>query len=280
MPGLSTRQKIAIATLASRLVRAARSLVGLPSRGEFTRRGIRWDLDLKEGIDFAIWLFGRFEPDAFSAYHARLKPGDIVLDIGANIGGHALPFAQCVSPTGRVLAFEPTVYAFKKLNHQRELNPEFGKLIDARQTLLMDSESAAIPETIASAWPLEPQEGLHPDHLGRMESTAGAQAATLDTLVANEPRIDFIKLDVDGHELAVLRGARVTLARCKPPILIELCPQVCIEHGHTFADLVHEILSAGYRFERFDGRALPSDPAELERLIPAKGGLNVFALPS
>ena len=280
MPGLSTSQKIAIATLASRLVRGTRSLFGLPEKAIFTRGGIRWELDLKEGIDFAIWLFGHFEPDAYAAYKARLQPGDVVLDIGANIGGHALPLAQCVAPTGKVLAFEPTIYAFGKLNRHRELNPELGKLIFARQTLLMDSPAAAVPATIASAWPLEAQEGLHPDHLGRMESTTGAQAATLDELVADEPRIDFIKLDVDGHELAVLKGARATLARCQPPILIELCPQVCVEHGHTFADLVQEITSAGYRFEAFNGRALPSDPAALEALIPEKGGLNVLALPA
>ena len=280
MPGLSTKQKIAIATCASRVVRGGRSLFGKSSSGAFTRHGIRWDLDLTEGIDFAIWLFGHFEPDAYAAYRKRLKPGDVVLDIGANIGAHTLPLAQCVAPNGRVLAFEPTVYAFKKLQRHRELNPELGRIIHAQQLLLMDSPAAAVPATIASAWPLEQTDGLHPDHAGRPESTAGARAAMLDEIVRDEPRIDFIKLDVDGHELAVLRGARATLARCKPPILIELCPQVCVEHHHTFADLVGELTGAGYRLERFDGRALPNDADALERLIPQKGGLNAMALPA
>ena len=279
MPGLSTKQKIAIATCASRIVRSGRRLFGRSSSGGFTRHGIRWELDLKEGIDFAIWLFGHFEPDAYAAYRKRLKPGDVVLDIGANIGAHALPLAQCVAPTGKVLAFEPTVYAFKKLQRHCELNPGLGRIIHAQQLLLMDSSAATVPATIASAWPLEQTDGLHPDHLGRPESTAGARAVMLDEIVRDEPRIDFIKLDVDGHELAVLRGARATLVRCKPPILIELCPQVCVEHHHTFADLVGELTGAGYRFVRFDCRALPGDPGELERLIPPKGGLNAMALP-
>ena len=280
MPGLSTKQKIAIATCASRVVRSGRRIFGKASSGGFTRHGIRWELDLREGIDFAIWLFGHFEPDAYAAYRKRLKPDDVVLDIGANIGAHALPLAQCVAPGGKVLAFEPTVYAFKKLQRHRELNPELGKVLHAQQILLMDSPTAAVPATIASAWPLEETDGLHPDHFGRPESTAGARAAMLDEIVRDEPRIDFIKLDVDGHELAVLRGARATLARCKPPILIELCPQVCVEHHHTFAELVGELTGAGYRFERFDGRALPNDPDALERLIPPKGGLNAMALPA
>ena len=178
MPGLSTKQKIAIATCASRVVRSGRRIFGKASSGGFTRHGIRWELDLREGIDFAIWLFGHFEPDAYAAYRKRLKPGDVVLDIGANIGAHALPLAQCVAPGGKVLAFEPTVYAFKKLQRHRELNPELGKVLHAQQLLLMDSPTAAVPATIASAWPLEETDGLHPDHFGRPESTAGGRESS------------------------------------------------------------------------------------------------------
>ena len=88
-----------------------------------------------------------------------------------------------------------------------------------------------------------------------------------------------MKLDVDGHELSVLRGATNTLRASRPVILIELCPHVCVEHGYPFSDLVQCITGLGYRFETFNGRALPDDTASLEKLIPAKGGINVLALP-
>jgi FkbM family methyltransferase len=238
-------------------------------------------LDLDEGVDFSVYLLGSFEPDAVRCYEKRLKPGDVVLDIGANIGAHTLHFARAVGPAGRVLAFEPTAYAHGKLRANLALNPELEPRVMLRQTLLMDSADAAVPETICSGWPLVQDEGLHPEHLGKPHSTAGARTATLDATfaAAGVDRIDFVKLDVDGHELAVLKGATATLRTLHPPILIELCPHVCEEHGYTFSELVQCLTDLGYRFESFQGRALPDDPAALEALIPAKGGINVLAVP-
>ncbi|GDX09532.1 hypothetical protein LBMAG57_13040 [Verrucomicrobiota bacterium] len=278
---LSTRQKIFIAKCAHRFVKAWRRLRGLPSKAEFTRGGLRWMLDLNEGIDFSIFLLGSFEPDAVRCYEARLRPGDVAIDIGANIGAHTLHLARVVGPEGKVLAFEPTAYAHAKLRANLALNPELVPRVTLRQLLLMDTPGAAVPETICSGWPLTKEEGLHPEHLGMPHTTAGAGASTLDEAVeaAGVGRIAFVKLDVDGHELSVLRGATKTLRASRPVILIELCPHVCVEHGYPFSDLVQCITGLGYRFETFNGRALPDDPAALEKLIPAKGGINVLALP-
>ncbi len=278
---LSTRQKIFIAKVAHRFVKAWRKLRGLPTQAEFTRGGLRWLLDLNEGIDFSIFLLGSFEPDAVRCYESLLKPGDVAIDIGANIGAHTLHLARVVGPQGKVLAFEPTAYAHTKLRANLALNPELVPRVSLRQLLLMESSDAAVPETICSSWPLGKEEGLHPDHLGKPHTTEGAGSSTLDAAVeaAGVGRIAFVKLDVDGHELSVLRGATKTLATSRPPILIELCPQVCVEHGYPFSELVQCITGLGYRFETFKGRALPDDPAALEKLIPAKGGINVLAIP-
>jgi FkbM family methyltransferase len=277
---LSTRQKIFIARLAHGFVKGWRRLRGAPARAEFTRGGLRWMLDLDEGVDFSIYLLGSFEPDAVRCYEKRLKPGDIVLDIGANIGAHTLQFARLVGPSGRVLAFEPTAYAHGKLRANLALNPDLVPRVTLMQSLLMDRADAPVPEAICSGWPLVHDEGLHPDHLGKPHSTEGARSTTLDAAVtaAGLDRIAFVKLDVDGHELAVLKGATETLRRFRPPILIELCPQVCVEHGYPFSTLVRCLADLGYRFESFQGRALPDDPAALEALIPAKGGINVLAV--
>lgn len=277
---LNTRQKIAVAKLAHRAVKLARRACGLPMRAPFQRGGLTWQLDLNEGIDFSIFLFGAFEPDAVRCYQALLRPGDIALDIGANIGAHTLPLASAVGPTGRVFAFEPTAYAFAKLHANVALNPALKARVQATQTLLGETAGAAVPYAICSGWPLEAGENLHPEHLGEPHSTAGATAATLDEILADVPRVDFIKLDVDGHELAILRGARQLLARFHPPILIELCPHVCTEHGYPFSDLIEELTGAGYRFQQFDGTALPAATAALEKHVPRNGSINVLAVHS
>ena len=278
---LSTQKKIALARVANRCVKFGRRLFGLPMRAEFKRGGVRWILDLNEGIDFSIFLLGSFEPDAVRCFEKRLKPGDTVLDVGANIGAHTLRLAQIVGPTGKVFAFEPTAYACAKLRANLALNPDLAPRVVLRQLLLADKPGSAVPESICSGWPLIHESGLHPDHLGKPHSTEGASSSTLDEAVAGAgvESVAFIKLDVDGHELSVLRGATETLRKWRPGIMVELCPQVCSEHGYRFADLIACFSGLGYRFESFDGRALPDDPAALEKLIPTKGGINVLALP-
>lgn len=273
----NTRQKIALAKLAHRAVKLYRQIRGLPMRARFVRSRLNWELDLKEGIDFSIFLFGAFEPDAVRCYETRVPAGGVAIDIGANVGAHTLPLARAVGPSGRVFAFEPTVFAFEKLKANLALNPELQGRVQARQMLLGDTPGGAVPEAICSGWPLEAGENLHPEHLGEPHSTAGATSATLDEALAGVDRVDFIKLDVDGHELSVLRGARGILERFHPPILIELCPHVCVEHGYPFSDLVEVLTNAGYRFAHFDGAPLPSEPAALEKHIPKNGSINVLA---
>src|SRR5665647_3509078 len=121
---LTTKQKVAIASAAQAIVMAARSFTGSGAFAKVTRRGLRWNLDLREGIDFSIWLFGAFEVGTVRAYEKLIKPGNIVLDIGANIGAHVLHLARAVGPQGKLYAFEPTDYAFDKLNKNIAENPE------------------------------------------------------------------------------------------------------------------------------------------------------------
>lgn len=278
MATLSTLQKISLAKAAHRGVKLYRRGRGLPMQARFMRGGITWELNLNEGIDFSIYLLGAFEAEAVRFYRKRLKPGDVVIDIGANIGAHTLPIAAAVSPGGRVHAFEPTAYAFGKLGANLSLNPELESLVTTTQVLLGNG-AAEVPEEIYAGWPLEFGRNLHPGHGGEPHSTAGASSGTLDDLLSPLDRVDFIKIDVDGHEAPVLQGAGEVLEQFRPPILIELCPHVCVIHGYSFAALVHLLTDAGYRFEDLEGKPLPSDPGALEQLIPRKGAINALAIP-
>ena len=115
---MNTRRKLAIAGLISGIVRTTRGLIGKADVGVFRRGDIVWELDLSEGIDFAIYLRGGFEPETLREYRRIVQAGFVALDIGANIGSHTLPLAQLVGPSGRVYSFEPTDYAFAKQRTQ------------------------------------------------------------------------------------------------------------------------------------------------------------------
>src|SRR5215831_5617211 len=134
---LSTRTKIVVARAMAAPVRFARRLVGRGAETDVARRGIRWRLDLHEGIDFAVWLFGRFEGSTVRAYEQLVRPGHVVLDIGANVGAHALPLARLVGPTGRVICFEPTDFAFRKLVINARSNPDLVARLTLIQAMLV-----------------------------------------------------------------------------------------------------------------------------------------------
>jgi FkbM family methyltransferase len=277
---LSTRQKMTIGRALQWPILALRGLFGRPPVVAVRRRGIRWRLDLREGIDFSIFLLGRFEPSTAKALARLIKPGDTVLDIGANVGAHTLPLARAVGAGGRVIAFEPTAFAYGKMTGNLAMNPELAKRVTAEQMMLVADEVTKPVESLYSSWPLDGGAREHETHGGRAMSTEGAQAATLDGYLAEAgiERVDAIKMDVDGWECDVLAGARRTLMEYGPPIVMELAPYVLSERGHSLEELVGLLRAAGYGFrDEADTRDLPDEAAALAKLAPEGGGINILA---
>ena len=280
---LSTKQKIRLARSAARLVSGVRRGFGAGEIAEVRRGGVNWRLELGEGIDFAIYLLGRFERGTQRQYGRLLKPGDIALDIGANIGAHTLPISRLVGAAGCVHAFEPTAFAFAKLQANIARNTDLAQRIKARQILLGDGGGDAPPAALAASWPLGAGPGGHPVHGGHDMTTAGAAAETLDSYVVREKieRIDFVKLDVDGNECQVLRGGQDTLRRFHPPIILELAPYVFSAGENSFETFIDLLRDAGYRLMRSPGGAeLPQDAAALARSIADGASINAWAMPA
>lgn len=276
---LSTSNKILIARTLSKAVLFVRGCVGLPATVIAKRRGVNWSLDLRDGVDFAIYLLGGFEVRTLDRYRELIEDGDIVLDIGANVGSHTLPLAQLVAGTGKVISFEPTAHAFAKQKANISLNPTLAQRIDAYQMMLMASAVEAMPEAVYSSWPLEVAEDLHSEHHGRLMSTQGARLGTLDETLRDlgVGKVDFIKLDVDGNELAVLLGATATLKKFQPRIMLELAPYVYADNPGDFDRLLELLWEGGYEIgEMASGRKLPEDADKVRAMIPEGGGMNVL----
>lgn len=277
---LTTRQKIALARLIQLPLMAVRRLVGKGPELTARRGGLRWRLDLREGIDFSIYLLGAFERATVNAYRALVRPGMTVLDVGANIGAHTLGLARQVGPNGRVIAVEPTEWAFRRLGGNLSLNTDLEARVVPVQAMLIDNDGVEVPEAIPSSWPLSPTDDVHPKLRGRAMATTGARAVTGDRLLAElgVGRIDFIKLDVDGFECRVLAGLAGTLERDCPVILMELSPYVLRERGDDVRRLLVLLRGPGYRLYRLSGGpALPDDPARLDGMVGDGAGFNVIA---
>src|SRR5260370_39071752 len=91
---IPTKAKVEMARLLYRMTSACRSIVDLNDEAEVRRAGANWYLDLCEGIDLSIYLFGAFERSTLRALRRLVRAGDTVLGIGANVGAYTLPLAR------------------------------------------------------------------------------------------------------------------------------------------------------------------------------------------
>ena len=277
---LTTKTKVSLAALAYKFIAFGRSIAGKDNSATVRRGGMRWCLDLQEGIDFSIYLLGAFERSTVATLKKLVKPGDVVFDIGANIGSHTLGLARSVGPHGRVYAFEPADFAFAKLQRNLALNPELDSRTRARQILLSSSAAEPPQEQIYASWPLEKGDSVHAKHRGRLVTTHNASVDTLDRFAQSEglDRLDLIKIDVDGHELPVLQGGLGLLKKFRPILLMEISPYVHAEQGNSFAAFVDLLRETGYALRHASTWApLPLDAVELDSLIPDGASINVVA---
>jgi FkbM family methyltransferase len=279
---LKTRLKVAVAGVMSRVVVGALALFGRGPIVEVERRGIRWSLDLREGIDFAIWLRGAFEPREVDLLERIVKPGWMVADVGANVGANTLHFARLVGPEGRVVAIEPSDFAAAKLQKNLELNPSLAARVTVvRAYLDAEADASSPPPEVYASWKLQGAGERHDTHCGSRTTTSGATRSSLDAVLEKlaMDRVDFLKLDVDGHECAVLRGASRTLERDRPTMLVELAPQLWVDAGGSAEEFLRLISrdSAVWRHASSLAR-LEFSADRIHEQIPAGSTVNAFLL--
>lgn len=109
-----------------------------------------WCLDVSEGIDLAIFVFGAFEKDTRRALKKLATSGQTEIDVGANIGAHTLELARSIGPTGSVIALEPTDEVFERLARNIALNPDLASRIIPRKVALVDFKERELGNTYGS----------------------------------------------------------------------------------------------------------------------------------
>lgn len=277
---MKTKHKIALASAAYRVVHSIRALRHKGDIGIFHRNDAFYELDLKQGIDFSLYLIGSFEPATRRALGRLVRPGFNVIDVGANIGAHTLYLGRLVGASGKVVACEPTDFAFAKLERNISLNDDLAKRIIAIQCFLGSPERTQLPEQIYSGWPLTGGADLHPQHLGTEQTSLRARSRTLDEVVQTSglPRVDLVKMDVDGFECDVLSGASATLTKDGPIFVMELAPYALHERGKSVNELLDYFSAHQYKFyDEKDEASTPIDVrARAERMRQGES-INVIA---
>jgi len=194
-----------------------------------------------------------------------LKPGDTAIDIGAHKGAYTYWMAKAVGPAGRVLSIEPQPALADKLKR----NLEAMALDHVTPFALALSDQPGRAELFIPGDGPSPGASLETEKAGDAGDTVTVARDTLDALLdqhAHGP-VRFIKCDVEGHELAVFRGAEQTLRTHTPTLLFECETR---HHADGRIDGVFDYLRAlGYTGAFFlDGELKPLDafdPAEHQR---------------
>lgn len=180
-------------------------------------------------------LYGEYSQHEAALLIALLRPGDIFIDAGANIGTLTVPLARKVGPKGAGYAFEPQRLNFQMLCANLALNGLTN--VSARNAGLSDA-----PAVMTA--PLYDPSGA--DNYGdvrltadRRDASESVAVATVDSLAP--PRCRLIKIDVQGMETKVLDGAEQTIARCRPALSVEN------DDRSRSPDLIRRIRAMGYR---------------------------------
>lgn len=184
------------------------------------RQGLAWELDLRDNLQAVFYYAGRYEPAVRRFLRDELRRGDVVLDVGANIGVHAFAAAQRLKELGggRVVAFEPAADSVAKLGPGAARNDVPLEVVPAAlgeraelATLRTDSRYDAADTGVRSLY-------------GDGDAVQEVPVVRLDDWAREHDldRLDVVKLDIEGAELAALAGASRTFKRLQPrAVLVE-----------------------------------------------------------
>jgi FkbM family methyltransferase len=221
----------------------------------------RWDVRMffpakRKGFGKFIFAFREYYEPELAYLEKILSPGKLFVDVGANFGVYTLVSSKLVGGTGRVLAFEPAAQSFATLQQNIELN--HCSNVRAFQVALAHTRSTA---WLNYGW--DPVGNwLGKDRLAGNEGEA-VQTEALDQLLQENgiDRVDAIKIDVEGAEELVLRGAIRCLSTQSPVVIFEFNP-ACAERLGLSPWGARDLLeSLGYEFVVLGDSAKSNRPA-------------------
>ncbi len=190
-------------------------------------------LDLYVGK--SLKLYGEYSPGESALFSDILQPGDVVVEVGANIGAHTIRLAQLVGKEGKVIAFEPQRLCFQLLNGNVAIN-SLTNVYTYQKCVGASEGSVIVPE-------LSPDEihnwgGVSLENASR-DKGERVERIILDSL--NLAKCKLLKIDVEGMELQVLQGAVKLLDKCQPLIYME------VDREDKKANLTTFLCERGYK---------------------------------
>ena len=198
------------------------------------RRGTFSWLESDEFVGRALNDFGEYSEGEIELFAQVLQPGDVAVDVGANIGALTVPIAQLVGSTGRVYAYEPGENNLAVLAQNIRQN-DLGEFVEIVPFAASDKagEVEVAPVASPNLW-RKPEEKFK-----LLGDPVKVKTVPIDSL--NLQKCKLVKIDVDGMEIETLTGMDNTIKRCRPLIYIEN------EQEGRQGELIAHLTDRGYR---------------------------------
>jgi FkbM family methyltransferase len=227
--------------------------------------GLEFDLPDASDGEIRSLLSLRYKPPVLApVLRAILTEGDCFYDVGANLGIYTLWAAPLVGPTGSVHAFEPVASTRERLDRLVRRNA-LGSVIVVPAAVGAEDGVAHLSTVVGAS-------GLA--HVSaNPEGCTEARMVTLDSYARGTPSPRLIKIDVEGHELAVLRGAEEVLTEHRPAIVLEMIDTHQQRAGASAMEIVALLQRLGYEIFNLTPRGLRPAPTGVHTV-------NVLALSS
>lgn len=212
-------------------------------------------------------IYDGFEETEIAFLRRFLKQSDAFIDIGSNLGLFSLHAAQIVGNQGKVYAFEPAPATYARLIENVNLNG-YGNIINCFSMGLSDQKGVLTMNTSSKGY--DAWNSFAPQAKEYFDGQISVRVDTLDNFI-NDHLIDIkdiaiIKLDVEGWEYFVLKGAYKTLSNeNSPALIVEFTEENAFNAGTNCYELYDSILSYGYSWYTYDAKQnqLVAEPKRL-----------------
>lgn len=202
----------------------------------------KWELNLLPfRATLPIWSF--WEKERLAAMYTAIRPGDTIVDVGAEQGDMSALFLKWAGKDGRIVLIEPSPGFW----------PNIKATFEANNLVPYQAHQVLVSNAVESDWEPEPTlypavaEGEVSDNVGfsHLTEKPDIPVITIDSL--NLDHIDVITMDIEGSEYEALQGAEHIIMRDKPALFISIHPAFMYNgHGHTSDDLIHMLDKWGY----------------------------------
>ena len=217
--------------------------------------GLLFHCDTQSFLEWYIFFYGAFRPEVSRLINRMLRPGQVAIDIGANVGMHSVIMANRVGPTGHVVVFEPDPHPMGRLRRNMALNGiDWVTTVEAAVSARSETRTFYLHDDTIGNFA---NASLVAANVGKQTASVEMQVVSIDEWMRDNPlpRVDVVKLLAQGEEYNALQGMRGLIERDRPKIFFLFEPSYWHRQDLELMDAVKFFAGHGYGVQEVEFRS-------------------------